>query len=190
RNEDARALLPELADAVLEHNRDIVTRCDDSVLRVGCHGHAQFLRRGRGYTPSAIGLSRGGPSVLALGAHLKSTLCLTRGTEAFLSQHIGDLDRVANCRALEAAAGHLQTLLATRPAFIAHDLHPDYFSSRLARELSERLRIPALAVQHHHAHIAAILAEQQCDETVLGLALDGVGLGDDGGAWGGELLMV
>ncbi|MBM2883713.1 carbamoyltransferase HypF [Chromobacterium phragmitis] len=190
RNEDARALLPDLADAVLEHDRDIVTRCDDSVLRVGCHGHAQFLRRGRGYTPCAIGLSRGGPSVLALGAHLKNTLCLTRGNEAFLSQHIGDLDRVANCRTLEAAAGHLQALLSVRPQFIAHDLHPDYFSSRLARELAERLNIPALAVQHHHAHIAAILAEQQCDETVLGLALDGVGLGDDGGAWGGELLMV
>lgn len=190
RNEDARALLPALADAVLEHNRDIVTRCDDSVLRVGCHGHAQFLRRGRGYTPCAIGLSRGGPSVLALGAHLKNTLCLTRGSEAFLSQHIGDLDRVANCQALEAAAEHLQTLLSARPKFIAHDLHPDYFSSRLARNLAERLNIPALAVQHHHAHIAAILAEQQCDETVLGLALDGVGLGDDGGAWGGELLLV
>lgn len=190
RNQDARALMPQLADAVLEHNRDIVTRCDDSVLRVGCHGHAQFLRRGRGYTPCAVGLSRGGPSVLALGAHLKNTLCLTRGNEAFLSQHIGDLDRVANCQALETAAAHLQTLLATRPALIAHDLHPDYFSSRLARNLAERLNIPALAVQHHHAHIAAILAEQQCDDTVLGLALDGVGLGDDGGAWGGELLLV
>ncbi|AXE36216.1 carbamoyltransferase HypF [Chromobacterium phragmitis] len=189
-DEDARALLPALADAVLEHNRDIVTRCDDSVLRMGCHGHAQFLRRGRGYTPCAIGLSRGGPSVLALGAQQKNTLCLTRGNEAFLSQHIGDLDRVANCQALEAAVAHLQTLLATRPECVAHDLHPDYFSSRLARELAERWGLPALAVQHHHAHIAAILAEQQCDDAVLGLALDGAGLGDDGAAWGGELLLV
>ncbi|UTH73056.1 carbamoyltransferase HypF [Chromobacterium sp. IIBBL 290-4] len=189
-NDAARALLPDLADAVLEHDRDIVTRCDDSVLRVGSQGRAQLLRRGRGYTPNAIALSRGGPSVLALGAHLKNTLCLTRGNEAFLSQHIGDLDRVANCQALEAAAEHLQKLLASQPAYIAHDLHPDYFSTHLAKRWARRLDILALAVQHHHAHIAAILAEHQCEEPVLGLALDGVGLGDDGGAWGGELLLV
>jgi hydrogenase maturation protein HypF len=188
-NDEARTALAGLADAWLLHDRDIVVRCDDSVLRVA-DGRTQFLRRARGFTPRAVPLSRRGPAVLAMGGYFKNTLCLTRGDQAFLSQHIGDLDRVAVCRAQEDAAGHLQHLLQTTPELVAHDLHPDFYGSRLAQRFAETLRIPAIAVQHHHAHVAAVLAEHGVDEPVLGLALDGVGLGSDGKPWGGELLLV
>jgi len=189
-NQEALEQLAGIADAWLLHDRAIVTRCDDSVVR---HPHNQgmrFVRRARGYTPRALNLARSGPPVLALGAHFNNTLCLTRGAQAFVSQHIGDLDRVANCQALEAAVEHFCHLLEVRPEAVAHDLHPDFFSTRLALQLAERWQIPAIAVQHHHAHIAALLAEQQIEQPVLALALDGVGLGTDGNAWGGELLQV
>ncbi|GAB4058962.1 carbamoyltransferase HypF [Uliginosibacterium sediminicola] len=200
-NTEALAQLADITDAFLIHDRDIVIRCDDSVLRrLPGSDHAQFIRRARGYTPAAIPLTgagagtRAGANVLAVGGYYKNTLCFTRSSgtrsEAFLSQHIGDLDRVANCRALEAAVNHLQQLLQVKPQAIAHDLHPDFFSTQLALRLAAQWQVPAIAVQHHHAHIAAVLAEHQLDEPVLGLALDGVGLGSDGSAWGGELLRV
>ncbi|WP_273430073.1 carbamoyltransferase HypF [Chitinibacter tainanensis] len=189
-NQAALTQLAGLADAVLLHERDIVVRCDDSVLRVDTSGAAQFIRRARGYTPLALPLARATAPILALGGFYKNTLCLTRGAEAFVSQYIGELDRVANCRALEQASAHLQHLLQVAPQCVAHDLHPDFYSSQLAARLAAQWQVPSLAVQHHHAHIAAVLAEHQLDEPVLGLALDGVGLGDDGSAWGGELLLV
>jgi hydrogenase maturation protein HypF len=188
-NDAALAQLTGLADAVLAHNRAIVTRCDDSVLRRD-DGQAQFLRRGRGYTPLGIPLARTGPATLAMGGFYKNALCATRRDQAFMSQHIGDLDRVAVCLAQEAAVGHMLHLLQLTPQAIAHDLHPDFHGSRLALKLAESWQVPTVAVQHHHAHIAAILAEHRVDRPVLGLALDGVGLGDDGQAWGGELLRV
>jgi hydrogenase maturation protein HypF len=189
-NADALDGLRGIADAYLLHDREIVTRCDDSVLRPLSGAEAQFIRRSRGFTPRAVWLAQDGPAVLSLGAYFKNTFCVMRGRQAFLSQHIGDLDRPSVCVALQEATSHLLRLLEVSPALIAHDLHPDFFSSRLASDLSARWQIPAVAVQHHHAHIAAVLAECQIDEPVLGLALDGVGLGDDGGAWGGELLRV
>jgi hydrogenase maturation protein HypF len=189
-NQQAIAELAAIADVFLLHERQIVTRCDDSVLRVLPDGKPQFIRRGRGYTPLALPLAAGGPSILALGGHDKNTLCLTRGRNAFVSQHIGDLDRVSCCRALEQGVAHFQHLLQVTPQILAHDLHADFFSSRLARQLAERWQLPLVAVQHHHAHIAAVLAEQHVEQPVLGLALDGVGLGSDGQAWGGELLLV
>jgi len=189
-NLDAQRQLRGIADVFLLHERAIVNRCDDSVLRCHADGSTQFLRRARGYAPAAIALARAGAPLLALGAHYNSTLCLVRGKQAHLSPHIGDLDRVANCLALESAVGHLCHLLQLRPQAIAHDCHPDYFSTRLAQQLAARWQVPLLAVQHHHAHIGAILAEHRIDEPVLGLALDGVGLGSDGSAWGGELLRV
>jgi hydrogenase maturation protein HypF len=137
--------------------------------------------------------------VLALGAYLKNAACLTRsdgrGAQAFLSQHIGDLDNAASCEALEGAVAHLQGVLELAPNAIAHDLHPDFFSTRLALRLAADLGVPAIGVQHHHAHIAAICAEHGVDAPVLGLALDGVGHGEDdelatGTVWGGELLRV
>ncbi len=188
-NAEAIARLRGIADAFLLHDRDIAVRCDDSVLRVATGGR-QFIRRARGYTPRAIRLARTGPAVLALGGWFKNTICLTRNDEAFVSQHIGDLDNAASCAFLDETVAHLMSILDVTPALLAHDLHPDFYSSRLAVELAQRLALPCIAVQHHHAHIAAVLAEHRIDEPVIGLALDGVGLGSDGTAWGGELLRV
>jgi hydrogenase maturation protein HypF len=188
-NDEAVHRLAGIADAYLVHDRDIVVRCDDSVLRRAASG-LQFIRRARGYTPTAIRLAQSGPSVLAVGGWFKNTICLTRGDEAFVSQHLGDLDNAPTCAALEEAAAHLCALLDVQPAIVAHDLHPDFFSSRFAAQFAAERGLPVVAVQHHHAHIAAILAEHRVTAPVLGLALDGVGLGDDGSAWGGELLRV
>jgi hydrogenase maturation protein HypF len=178
-----------VADALVVHDRGIEVRCDDSVVRAAPPGLA-FIRRARGYTPRPIPLAGDGPSVLALGAWLKNTVCVTRGHEAFLSQHVGDLDNAATCAALEETALHLLEVLQVTPDRVAHDLHPDFHSTRFAAELAREHGLPLLAVQHHHAHIGAVLAEHRRSGPVLGLALDGVGLGEDGGAWGGELLRV
>ncbi len=191
-NAEAVARLAGIADAVLMHDRDIVVRCDDSVLRISATGAPQFIRRARGYTPRAIRLPvrlpASGPSVLALGGYLKNTICVTRGDEAFVSQHIGSLDNPASIGMLIEVSRHLLDILQVRPDVIAHDLHPDFFSTRHAMELAAEWQVPAIAVQHHHAHVAAVAAEHGLCEPMLGLALDGIGLGSDGNAWGGELL--
>ncbi len=184
-NAEARRRLEGIADLIVDHDRDILIRADDSVMRVVA-GAPAFLRRGRGHVPVPIRLPRAGPPVLAVGGHLKSTVCLTRGDEAFLSQHIGDLDNAATLEFLEETVAHLSRILAVEPVAVAHDLHPDFQSTRFA----ESLGLPTVAVQHHHAHIAAVLAEYEVDEPALGLALDGFGLGTDGGSWGGEMLLV
>jgi hydrogenase maturation protein HypF len=137
-----------------------------------------------------IKLPFSGPSVLACGAWLKNSVCLTRGDEAFVSECVGDLDSPAACMAHEKACQDLADILQTEPASVAHDLHPDFFSSRFAARYAGERGLPLLAVQHHHAHIAAVMAEHGVLEPVLGLALDGVGLGTDGKGWGGELLCV
>jgi len=188
-NAEALVRLAGIADAVLLHDREIVVRCDDSVLRAVPSG-SQFLRRARGYAPRAIPLASSGPSVLALGGWFKNTVCVTRGDEAFVSQHVGDLDNAASCDFLEETVAHLLEILEVEPQRVVHDLHPDFHSSRFAAEFASARRVPVLAVQHHHAHIAAVLAEHRHTGPVLGLALDGVGLGMDGQAWGGELLRV
>jgi hydrogenase maturation protein HypF len=188
-DDEALRRLAGIADAWLSHDRAIVTRCDDSVLRLA--GAApQFIRRSRGYTPQAIKLSREGPSVLAVGGYLKNTVCLTRGNEAFVSQHIGDLDNATACAMLDETVERLIDLLEIEPAIVAHDLHPDFYSTRFAAGFAAERGLPLVAVQHHHAHIAAVAAEHGVDEPLLGLALDGVGLGEGGGIWGGELLRV
>ena len=195
-NDEALVRLAGIADAFVLHDRDIVVRCDDSVVR-SQEGAAsrdtlpfQFIRRARGYTPRAIPLPRSGPSILACGGWFKNTVCLTRGNEAFLSQHIGDLDNAPTRKALDEAVRHMMEVLEIEPQIVAHDLHPDFHSTRFAAEFAHQRGIPAFAVQHHHAHIAAVLAEHCVARPVLGLALDGVGLGADGEAWGGELLRV
>ena len=187
--DEALTRLSGIADAVLDHDRTIVARCDDSVLRF--HGDApQFIRRSRGYAPGGLRLARGGPPVLAFGAHLKNSVCLTRGQEAFLSPHVGDLDNLATVSFLHDTVERLLGLVNVRPCVIAHDLHPDYHSTHAALDFAARYGLPTLAVQHHHAHIAAVCAEHGHVGPVLGLALDGVGLGSDGQSWGGELLRV
>ncbi len=188
-NDEAVRRLGSIADRILVHDRDILVRCDDSVMR--CAGKEQrFIRRARGYTPRGVVLATDGPATLALGAWYKNTVCLTREREAFLSQHVGDLDNAASCEALEEAVAHLMRVLEIRPRRIAHDLHPDFFSTRLARRLAAELDVPPLAVQHHHAHAAAVAAEHGLEAPVLALTLDGVGLGTDGAPWGGELLRL
>ena len=192
-NDEALARLQGIADAWLLHDRDIVARCDDSLLRLAASGRPQFIRRARGYTPRPIQLARAGPSVLATGAGLKNTVCITRGDQAFLSAHIGSLDNAASCEALTEAVTHLCGVLDVQPQGVAHDLHPDFFSTRFALDFAAARGLPAQAVhavQHHHAHIAAVAAEHRVTGPLLGLALDGVGLGSDQGAWGGELLRV
>ncbi len=218
-NAEALERLSGIADAFLLHDRAIVIRCDDSVVRAAPdenHRHPQnrsatpvrpepvegqenrtnrgqttfFIRRARGYVPVPITLADDGPTVLALGGYLKNTVCLMKGREAFLSQHIGGLDNAAAIGFLEETVDHLLAILDVRPELIAHDLHPDFPSTHLAVRLAEKLGIPAIAVGHHQAHIAAICAEHGINAPLIGLALDGVGLGPDGGAWGGELLRL
>jgi hydrogenase maturation protein HypF len=189
-NHEALARLQGIADAWLLHDRDIVARCDDSVLRLAASGLPQFIRRARGYTPRPIKLPQAGPSVLATGAWLKNTVCVTRGDEAFLSPHVGSLDNAATCRVLTETVAHLCGVLDVRPELVAHDLHPDFFSTRFALDFAAARGLPTHAVQHHHAHVAAIAAEHGFRGPLLGLALDGIGLGSDRGAWGGELLQV
>lgn len=137
-----------------------------------------------------IALPFSGPDVLACGAWLKNTVCVTHGNWAYVSESVGDLDTPATCVAHEAASAGLIAALAVEPAIVAHDLHPDFFSSRFAARVAGDRGVPLVAVQHHHAHIAAVMAEHGVVVPVLGLALDGVGLGTDGRAWGGELLRV
>ncbi|WP_372394877.1 carbamoyltransferase HypF [Azospirillum sp. HJ39] len=184
-NEEAHERLAGIADLIVDHDRDIVIRADDSVVRK-LAGAPAFLRRGRGHVPEPIRLARPVPSVLALGGHLKATVCITRGDEAFLSQHIGDLDNAATLGFLEETVAHLLYILGVEPVAVAHDKHPDFQTTRFA----ERSGLPTIAVQHHHAHVAAVMAEHRLDGPVLGLALDGFGLGEEGQSWGGEMLVV
>jgi hydrogenase maturation protein HypF len=188
-NEEALARLAGIADAILDHDREIVARCDDTVVRAQ-PGGAVFVRRSRGHAPLAIKLPRAGRSVLAFGSHLKNCVCVTRGDEAFLSPHVGDLDTSDTCEFLDETVRRLCELVDVEPRAVAHDLHPDDYASRAALAYARERSLPAIAVQHHHAHIAAVCAEHRHDGPALGLALDGVGLGDDGSAWGGELLHV
>ena len=182
---DAARRLGGIADLIVGHNRPIVIRADDSVVQV-IDGAPAFLRRARGFVPEPIDLGSDGPVVLATGAHLKATVTVTRGREAFVSQHVGDLDTVETVKFYRETAAHLLRLLDVTPELVACDLHPDFRSSRFAGDLG----VDVLPVQHHAAHVAAIGAEHGITAPLLGLALDGIGHGDDGGAWGGELMRV
>ncbi len=185
-NAEAFRRLSAIADDFLVHDREIYLRSDDSIVRRSA-GATRAIRRSRGYVPVPIFLRRPVASVLACGAELKNTVCLTRGRQAFVSQHIGDLENRATDDFFRLTVDHLKRILDITPEVVACDLHPDYLSTRYARELAG---IPVVAVQHHHAHIAACMAENQADGPVIGLALDGTGLGSDGTVWGGEVLVV
>ena len=190
-NDEAARRLDGIVDAIVTHDRDIVVRTDDSVQRM-IGGAPTFIRRARGYVPVPIKLAREVPPGIALGGHLKSTVCVTRGREAFVSQHIGDLDTLESLQFFEETVAHLLSITDVTPQWVAHDLHPDFHSTRFALELATEHTIPAIAVQHHHAHVAAVVAEHGLQGPVLGLALDGFGLGEGDGShnWGGEALVV
>jgi hydrogenase maturation protein HypF len=187
--EAAETRLEGLADAFLHHDREIPARADDSVLRC-TSGTTTIIRRSRGFAPHAVKLAQAGPSVLALGPHLKSTVTMTRGNRAYMSPHVGDLDTPTAVAFHAETAEALCAMLQSEPEIIACDLSPDFASTRLARQLSAEKGLPLVPVQHHHAHVAALLAEHRVEEPVLGLALDGHGMGPDGQSWGGELLLV
>src|SRR5258707_331327 len=150
-------------------------------------GEPQKLRRSRGFVPVPVQLEKEILPVLAVGGELKNTVCVVRGSEAFLSQHVGDLENLEGYRFFEEAVQHLQRILQTEPKVIAHDLHPDYFSTKWAQE---RTGVELVGVQHHHAHVAACMAENHLDGKVIGIALDGTGYGTDGAIWGGEVLVA
>ena len=185
-NEEAIRRLNRIADAFLVHDREIVRRCDDSVVRVTA-GQPQKLRRSRGFVPVPVQLEKESQAVLAVGGELKNTVCVVRGSEAFLSQHVGDLENLESYKFFEEAVAHLQRILETEPKVIAHDLHPDYFSTKWAQE---RTGVELVGVQHHHAHVASCMAENHLDGKVIGIALDGTGYGTDGTIWGGEVLVA
>ena len=185
-NEEAIRRLHKIADAFLAHDRTILRRCDDSVVRVAA-GQPQKLRRSRGFTPAPVHLEKQMQPILAVGGELKNTVCVVRGSEVFLSQHVGDLENLESYGFFEEAVEHLQRILEIQPSVIAHDLHPDYFSTKWAQE---RSGVELVGVQHHHAHICACMAENHLDGKVIGIALDGTGYGSDGAIWGGEVLVA
>jgi hydrogenase maturation protein HypF len=190
-NEGARARLEGIADAFIMHDRDIHTRCDDSVVRV-FQGQIYPLRRSRGFAPDPIKLTWKGLPTLAVGAELKNVFSLSRENYAFLSHHIGDMENYETLCSFEDGISHFERLFHIDPEAIAYDLHPNYLATRYAIERASREGVPAVGVQHHHAHIASCLAEHGFtgEVQVIGIAFDGTGYGDDGAIWGGEVLIA
>ncbi|MFZ1398113.1 MAG: carbamoyltransferase HypF [Candidatus Promineifilaceae bacterium] len=205
-NDEARERLASLADAFLLHNREIYGRCDDSVVRVignplSVNGEPNTdprlpttdyclpLRRSRGYAPFPVKLPHAVPPTLAVGGELKSTFCLAKGDYGYMSQHIGDMENLETLAAFETAVSHYKTIFRTEPERLVCDLHPGYLSSRWAQAQAD---VPVIAVQHHHAHIASVMAEHRLDgrSPVIGFSFDGTGYGTDGAIWGGELLLA
>ena len=208
-NDEARERLSKLGDAFLFHDRDIHIRCDDSVVRVfdsselrntqhaihNSHLASRTtypLRRSRGYSPFPVKLPFEVPQILAAGSELKNTFCITNKNYAFLSHHIGDMENYETLKSFEQGVEHFERLFRVKPVALAHDLHPNYLATRYTLQRAERENLPAIAVQHHHAHIAACMAEHGLDGSrpVIGLAFDGTGYGDDGAIWGGEILIA
>lgn len=189
-NDEAFERLSGLADAYLVHNRSIRTRCDDSVIRT-FRGASFPLRRSRGYAPFPVYLNSKSLPILAVGAELKNTFCVVRDRYAFLSHHIGDMENVETYDSFVDSITHYESLFRIKPVAIAHDRHPNYLASRYAIDRGVRENLSIFGIQHHHAHIAACMAENGIfsDEPVIGVAFDGTGFGDDGAIWGGEFLL-
>jgi hydrogenase maturation protein HypF len=185
RNEEVATRLDSLADYFLLHNRAIHTRVDDSVVRI-FEGRERLLRRSRGYAPRPIELGFPAQEVLACGGELKNTFCLTKQHYAILSQHTGDLENLETLEFFEETLAHMKRFFRVTPRAVAYDLHPQYITTRLALAMPG---IEKIGVQHHHAHIAACMAENGLREKVIGVALDGTGYGTDGLIWGGEFLV-
>lgn len=190
-NEETRERLLSLADVYLMHDRDIHVRCDDTLVRV-FDGQVYPLRRSRGEAPFVVKLPRAYPPVLACGGELKNTFCMAQGIQAYLSHHIGDMDNYETLRFHEQAVAHYETILGFKPDGIAHDMNENYLATRGAIERAQRENVPAIPVQHHHAHVAACMAEHCLDGSrpVIGVVFDGSGVGEDGVVWGGEFLIA
>jgi hydrogenase maturation protein HypF len=189
-NQEAREKLSEIADVFLMHDRPIHMRMDDSVMAV-VSGVPYPIRRARGYAPNPIRVTDRLPEVLAVGPQMKNTFCLTRENYAFLSHHIGEMDNWETVQDYHRAVTHYEDLFRIRPSMIACDLHPDYQTTHYAHERAAREGLPLIAVQHHHAHLAAGMIENKIhpDQPVGGLIFDGTGFGTDGTIWGGEIMI-
>lgn len=191
-DEEAKSHLSTIADYILSHNRIIQTRVDDSVVRV-FNDKQMLIRRSRGYAPSPVLLKGDLISdipVLACGPELKNTFCMTKGQKAFLSQHIGDLENMAVNNAYKNSIDLFKRLFTIKPKLIACDMHPEYFSTKFAKSYAQDNDLPLIQVQHHHAHIASVMAEHDLKGDVIGVSLDGTGFGDDGHIWGGEFFIA
>jgi len=187
-NEEARVRLGNIADGFLMHNRDILQRCDDSVTSI-VDGAPQLIRRARGYVPYAIPLPIEAPPLLAVGGHLKNVFTLARSKFAYQSQHLGDLENPTSLDFFEHSLAHLSHTFEIEPETIVHDLHPGYLSTNWAKRHAGERNLRLIVVQHHHAHVAACMAEHALAGPVIGLSLDGTGYGTDGRIWGGEVLI-
>ena len=188
-NDEAQQRLAEIADAFLLHDREILQRCDDSVASV-VDGAPQLLRRARGFVPLGVELPFDSPPLLAVGGHMKNVFALARGRHVYQSQHLGDLENLSGLDFFRESLDHLMRTFEIEPQAVVHDLHPGYLSTQWAREWADERKLPLIAVQHHHAHIAGCMAEHGLMGATIGLALDGTGYGTDGTIWGGEVLLV
>jgi hydrogenase maturation protein HypF len=184
-NNECLERMKGIADAYLLHNRQIYIRCDDSVVQMDDKTPV-FIRRSRGYAPRPILLKSVGRSILAVGAQLKNTICLTRDNFAFMSQHIGDLENLETLQVFDKSITHIKTLFEINPESVIFDPHPEYLSTKWVEENSQ---LPAYPVQHHYAHILSVMAENDLKEDLLGFSMDGTGYGSDGTIWGGEVLL-
>ena len=187
-NDEALARLGQIADAFLMHDREILQRCDDSVMA------SSTARRNSSAAPAASSRSPSrcpfdSPPLLAVGGHLKNVFALARGRFAYQSQHLGDLENLTGLNFFRESLAHLMRTFEIEPQTVVHDLHPGYLSTTLAKEWAAKRGLPLIAVQHHHAHIAACMAEHALSGPVIGLSLDGTGYGTDGKIWGGEVLI-
>ncbi len=190
-NQEAVQRLSAMADAFLLHDRAIHSICDDSVIQA-FRGRELFIRRSRGYAPWSGALPAAVSGIVATGAELKAALCLTQGPRVLLSQHIGDMTTMESLQAFNRAADNMLRLLRLQPSAVACDLHPDYVSTRWAESFAARHTLPLFRIQHHHAHVAAVLAEHNlpADINAIGIAYDGTGYGDDSAIWGSEIMIV
>jgi hydrogenase maturation protein HypF len=193
-NDEALARLKHIADAFLMHDREILQRCDDSVMAM-VDGVPQLIRRARGFVPLGVPLppqisESGSPPLLAVGGHLKNVFALARGRFVYQSQHLGDLENLTGLEFFREALEHLMHTFEIDPEAVVHDLHPGYLSTSFAKEWAAERNLPLIAVQHHHAHIAACMAEHGIEGPAIGLSLDGTGYGTDGRIWGGEVLVA
>ena len=188
-NAEALERLGQIADIFLFHNRQILQRCDDSVM-ASVDGGPQIIRRARGHVPLSIEMPVDTPPLLAVGGHLKSVFTLARGREAYQSQHLGDLESLTTLEFFEESLQHLMRTFEISPQAVVHDLHPGYMSTGWAKQWAALHHLPLIGVQHHHAHIAACMAENGVQGPVIGLSLDGTGYGSDECIWGGEVLIA